>query len=132
MTTSEEVRRWAAEYRSAWLEADADRVAALFADDATYRSNIYEAPHVGSAGIAQYWRDVTAVQSDVDVHIGSPIVDGERAVVEFWTTMAIEGDPVTLSGSLLLHFRSDGLCTALREYWNFEQGTHTPPMGWGS
>jgi hypothetical protein len=52
-------------------------------------------------------------------------------VVEFWTTMSAEGNPVTLAGCLLLEFGDDGLCTDLREYWNFAEGTHTPPEGWG-
>jgi hypothetical protein len=63
--------------------------------------------------------------------MGTPVVDGQTAVVEFWTNMAVNGDPATLAGCLLLQFDASGLCSALREYWNFEPGTHHPPPGWG-
>jgi len=39
-----DVRSWLEAYRRAWEEKDADAAAALFAEHATYRSNIFEAP----------------------------------------------------------------------------------------
>ena len=38
---------------------------ALFAEDSSYRSNIFEEPYLGRAGVEAYWTTVTAVQSDV-------------------------------------------------------------------
>lgn len=131
MTTSMDAESWAEKYRIAWITADSQAVSALFAEDGTYRSDIYEDPHRGRAGIEAYWSDVCAGQSDVAVQMGTPMVEGQRAMVEFWTTMAIEDVPVTLAGSLLLRFEEGGLCSELREYWNFIDGTHQPPDGWG-
>lgn len=128
----ESVERWAEAYRVAWESADSEAAAALFSETGTYRDNIYEEPHEGRAGVAGYWAGVTAAQSNVTVQMGEPFVDGERAVVEFWTTMDIDGSPVTLAGSLLLDFDQDGLCRSLREYWNFTDGHHDPPAGWGT
>lgn len=125
------VSDWAEAYRVAWETCDDGAAAALFTEDATYRSNIYEDPHRGRDGVAGYWRDVTSTQAGVTVQVGTPLVDGDRAVVEFWTTMDNEGTPVTLAGSLLLDFDDAGSCIALREYWNFTTGTHSPPAGWG-
>jgi len=39
------VRSWLDAYRRAWEEKDAEAAAALFDEQATYRSNIFEAPY---------------------------------------------------------------------------------------
>lgn len=126
------IEEWAEAYRVAWETADSKAAGALFTDDATYRYVIFDEPHAGRAGIEAYWSGVTATQSDVTVRMGRPFVDGSRAVVEFWTTMLADGDPLTLSGSLLLHFDGDGVCTDLREYWVALPETRRPPDGWGT
>ena len=131
MPTREAVKKWSEAYRIAWEEADSEAAAQLFTEDSSYRNDIYEEPNRGRPGVAEYWTGVTSVQSDVSVRMGTPFVDGDRAAVEFWTTMDIEGNPVTLAGCLLLRFDEDGLCADLREYWNFTDGTHQPPTGWG-
>lgn len=131
MPTKEQVREWAEAYRVAWETADSEAAAALFTENAAYRSLIYEEPHRGRSGVADYWRGVTSTQSDVTVRMGEPFVDGSKATVEFWTTMEVGGSPVTLAGCLLLDFDESGSCTGLREYWNFTDGTHRPPDDWG-
>jgi hypothetical protein len=126
------VVRWAEDYRRAWETVDAGAAAALFTEDATYRSDIYQEPHRGRAGVAEYWSGVTATQSEVTVVMGAPLVVGDRADVEFWSTMNVDDEPVTLAGCLLLEFDDAGRCRALREYWHFTPGTHQPPSGWGT
>lgn len=124
---------WIEGYRRAWEDADADAVGELFTEDATYRSNPFQEPHRGRAAIRGYWRQVTSSQSNVEVVMGSPVVDGARVVVEWWTQMDDDDVPITLPGALILEFDDDGRCRALREYYNFDQGTRIPPPdGWGS
>jgi hypothetical protein len=82
--------------------------------------------------VRRYWTEVTATQSDVRVLMGEPFVDGDRVAAEFWTTMRVAGDEVTLPGCLLLDMGPSGLCRALREYWHFQPGTFEPPTGWGT
>ncbi|HET9204282.1 MAG TPA: nuclear transport factor 2 family protein [Acidimicrobiia bacterium] len=126
-----DVGAWVETYRQAWEESDAAKAAGLFTEDATYRSNIFEEPHSGHEGIAAYWTSVTATQSDIEVRMGRPIVDGERVSVEFWTTMNNEGADVTLPGCLLLEFADDGRCRRLHEYYEFMAGRLEPPEEWG-
>ena len=124
---------WAERYARAWELDDDGAVAELFTDDATYRSSPFEEPYRGIDEIRRYWRDVTATQSRVEVRIGRTVADGNHAVVEWWTEMDSKGTPVTLPGALLLDLDENGLCTALREYWNLELGRRLPPPdGWGS
>ena len=131
MPTLDQVKDWAEAYRLAWETADSEAAAALFTEDASYRSNIYEEPYRDRSGVVEYWTGVTSVQSDVTVRMGEPIIDGERVDVEFWTTMSVENEPITLAGCLLLRFTEDGLCADLREYWNLVDRTRQPPPGWG-
>jgi hypothetical protein len=122
---------WVEGYRLAWENRDAKAAAALFTPDANYRSNIFEDPHEGEAGVEAYWRSATSSQSDVRVQMGRPFVDGSRVTVEFWTNMKVDNEDVTLSGCLLMDFDDDWLCRRLREYWHFAPGLMEPPGGWG-
>lgn len=122
---------WIEGYRLAWERRDAEAAAGLFRPDATYRSNIFEEPYRGPEGVRDYWRSVTASQSDVQVRMGRPFVDGRRVVVEFWTNMKVEASEVTLPGCLLLDFDDQWQCRRLREYWHFAPGHAEPPPGWG-
>lgn len=126
------LNEWVEGYRRAWVERDADAVAALFTEDGTYRANIFEEPFRGRSGVAEYWSSVTAVQSDVRVRMGRPYADGDRVAFEFWTNMKVNGDEVTLPGCLLLDMTADGLCRRLREYWHYQPGSFDPPEGWGT
>ncbi|HJQ91369.1 MAG TPA: nuclear transport factor 2 family protein [Acidimicrobiia bacterium] len=127
-----DVATWADSYARAWVEMDAEAAADLFAEDATYRSFIFDEPQVGRDGVKAYWSEVTATQADVHVTMGRPIVDGSRAAVEFWTTMENSGEEVTLVGCLLLAFDDEGRCRSLDEYYEFAQGLLDPPAGWGA
>jgi hypothetical protein len=126
-----DVASWLEAYRRAWEGKDAEAAAALFDEQATYRSNIFEEPYIGRVGVRRYWQDATRTQEDVRVMMGRPFVDGDRVAAEFWTTMVNDGAEITLPGCLLLRFNEDGLCLALREYWHIDQGRLDPPPGWG-
>jgi ketosteroid isomerase-like protein len=126
-----DVGTWLEAYRRAWENRNADAAAALFAEDSTYRSNIFEDPYDGPDGVRRYWTEVTRNQYDVRALMGVPFVDGDRVAAEFWTTMRNDGAGITLPGCLLLRFGADGRCAALREYWHVEQGRLDPPSGWG-
>jgi hypothetical protein len=126
-----DVETWVERYAGAWVDMDAEAAAALFTDDATYRSFIFDEPHVGRDGVRSYWSEVTSTQSDVQVRMGRPIFEGRRAAVEFWTNMQSDGADVTLVGCLLLIFDDEGSCQSLDEYYEFAQGRIEPPEIWG-
>ena len=126
------VEEWAERYARAWEDADAEAAGALFTEDATYASSPFREPHKGREAIKAYWRKATGTQSNVTVVMGRPLVEGRRAVVEWWTQMDDDGTPITLPGVLILDFDESGLCRALRENFNVEVGTRiAPPEWWG-
>lgn len=128
-----DIGEWAERYARAWEEADDQAVGALFTEDATYQSDPFREPYRGREAIRAYWRHVTATQGNVEVLVGRTMVAGGQALVEWWTQMESDGTLVTLPGALLLDLDENGLCRALREYWNLEVGKRlAPPDGWGT
>ncbi|MGH8871301.1 MAG: nuclear transport factor 2 family protein [Acidimicrobiia bacterium] len=126
-----DVETWVESYRRAWEQSDDVAAADLFTEDASYRSNIFESPHLGREGIRSYWRQATSTQREIEVRMGRPILAGRRASVEWWTTMENEGEEITLPGCLLLEFDHEGLCRSLREYYEVAEGRLAPPEDWG-
>ena len=116
----------------AWEQGDADAAAALFTEDAVYRSSPFREPHIGQDGVRDYWARATASQSDTRVRIGTPVTRGNKTAVEWWATMRDEGGEITLPGILFLRFASDGRCEELRETWNVTEEIVPPFAGWGS
>jgi uncharacterized protein (TIGR02246 family) len=127
-----DVEAWLEAYRRAWEDADPDAAAALFTEDAVYRSSPFREPHLGRDGVREYWAKATGTQSGTRVRMGRPVVDGDRVAVEWWATYADadEGEG-TLPGILMLRFAPDGRCAELRETWNWEEGRREPHEGWG-
>jgi hypothetical protein len=126
------VAEWIDGYRAAWETRDPDAAAALFTEDASYRDTPYSEPALGRDGVRDYWAEVTATQEDVEFLSGTPVVEGDRAAVEWWVTMLNGGAEVTLAGEFLLRFDENGLCRELREYWHYSEGRLAPPAGWGA
>jgi hypothetical protein len=122
---------WIASYDRAWETADEDLIVSLFTEDASYRSSPFRAPYRGHTEIRAYWRRGAGGQRETDVRMGTPLRDGNRVAVEWWTTMIDDGEPKTLPGCLLLRFVPDGRCSDLREYWNATEGRQSPWLSWG-
>jgi hypothetical protein len=123
---------WLAAYRTAWIERDPDAAAALFTEDAIYQEQPYEVGFAGPQGVRDYWARVTETQQGVEVAYGAPLVQGNRAAVEWWVTLENGGAPITLAGEFMLTFDDSGLCRNLREYWHYAEGTLEPPPRWGT
>jgi hypothetical protein len=125
------VQLWIEAYGRAWRERDADAVAAIFTEDAVYRSSPFREPHVGSDSIRAYWERVTSGQEKLDLRFGSPVVEGNRAAVEWWAIVREAGAETTYPGILMLTFGPDGRCEELRECWHERPGRIEPHEGWG-
>ena len=125
-------RAWAAGWERAWRARDADAVAALYADDAVFRSHPFRTPHVGRAGAHEYaawaFADEEAVQ---DVRFGEPIATGGRAAVEYWAVVVEKGAPVTIAGIAVLRFDDAGLVAEQHDYWAVDEAARSPWAGWG-
>ena len=84
MDTREAAVRWANTWVSAWESHDVDAVVALYADACVHRSAPFREPHRGRQGVREYVVGAFAEESAVvTVYFGEPLVDGQRASVEY-------------------------------------------------
>lgn len=120
MDTREAARRWASEWCKAWIEHDCERVAALYAPGALFLSAPFRDPQEPRAYALQAFEEEDAA----DPAFGEPLVDADRAAVEYRAVLVYEGKETTLAGTTLLRFRADGLVVEHRDYWALEQGRH--------
>ncbi len=65
------------------------------------------------------------------VWVGTPIVAGDRAAIEWWAAVTENGIEITLAGVSVLHFDAQGLVVRQWDSWNQGEGLLAPPQGWG-
>ena len=115
----DDVDRWLRGYESAWETRDAAAAAGLFTDDARYFETPWSEPFAGRAGIAEYWRGVTADQRDIDFEYEIIAISGATAVAH-WNAafgLASSGAELALDGVFVLEFSAPGRVSELREWW---------------
>jgi SnoaL-like domain len=123
-------RRWKETWERAWPLGDTDSIAAVYADDATYRALAFRAPAEGLAGVRGYLSTNIAVERETECWFGEPIVSGNRAAVEWWGTWIEEGRRLTLAGATVLRFDAAGKVVDHRDYWNEVERREPPYAGW--
>ena len=109
------MRRWIDAWRSAWPAEDVERIASEYAE--TARSYVERA--FGEEKLVSCW-------------FGEPVVDRERAAVEYWAVLrSPRGDEVTIAGCAFLRFGEDGRVVEHRDYWDQTNGAREPSSRWG-
>jgi hypothetical protein len=125
--TEAAARAWIDGWSSAWPRGDASAVAALYAEDAAFRSEPFrELQHP-----RDYAEWAFAEQDEAECWFGEPVIDGDRATIEYWGIVRFQGKDETIAGIAVIRFGPDGLVTEQRDYWNSHEGRREPPGGWG-
>ena len=127
METEAAARRWVDGWSRAWPAVDAEAVAALYADDASFRSQ----PFRDLQSPRAYAEWAFSEQDGAECWFGDPVVVGDRAFVEYWAVVRYQGSDQTIAGIAVIRFRPDGLVDEQRDYWNAQEGRIEPPRGWG-
>jgi uncharacterized protein (TIGR02246 family) len=129
MDSQAAARRWAATWTAAWQAHDAEAVVALYADDGVHRSTPFRHPHRGRQGVRDYVTQAFADEQRIyDVRFGTPVVQGDRACVEYWAWFLDQrGRAMTLAGCAMARFDADGLITEARDYWHLQGGPPAAP-----
>jgi hypothetical protein len=118
-------------YGRTWESWDVERFVELFADGVLYVAHPDETV-IGTEALTEYVRKEQAAQGEVQVRMGTPIVEGDRVVAEFWVTATNQGQDASIAGCLLAQLDpADGRCTRFREYWFDLDGKRSPFEGWG-
>lgn len=112
-------RVWVEGWRRAWPARDADAIGALYSGGAVFQSH----PFRELQSPAAYAEWAFAEQRSVELRFGDPIVDGDRAAVEWWAVITSTGGSVeTIAGVSLLRFDREGRVIEQRDAWNSADG----------
>jgi ketosteroid isomerase-like protein len=123
-------RRWAETWERAWRGRNVEPIAALYADDALYRALVFREPDRGIAGVRRYLEENFGIEEEIECWFGEPIAAADRAAIEWWATWIEEGRRLTLAGTTVLRFDSDGQVVDHRDYWNQVERREPPFEGW--
>jgi ketosteroid isomerase-like protein len=119
MDTHEAARRWAGVWERGWPEADLEAIAALYADDASFFSHPFREHQAAREYVA--W--AFAEQAEAECRFGEPVVEGDRAAVDWWAVITgTDGSIETLAGTSLLRFSAHGLVLEQRDVWSSDAG----------
>ena len=124
MTSTDAARRWAEVWADSWSAADVDAVSALYADDAVF----YSAPFRNRQAPCDYVAWAFADQAEAECRFGEPLVEGDRAAVDWWAVMTSkDGSEESIAGASLIRFGPDGLVVEQRDVWAIEPGRRELP-----
>ncbi len=130
----EQAKAFVEGYGRTWETWDLDGFVELFSDDVVYVEHPVDETVVGRVEMERYIRKEQEEQGAARVRMGTPIVDGDRVVGEFWAAMSNRADEPegTLAGCFVARIDADtGLCTHFRQYWFEFEGRIAPFSGWG-
>lgn len=114
---------WFQSYALAWKALDAPAASALYAKDATYQEDPFEAPLRGETQIRKYWDDVAREQRDVSVIYEVLGSCGGLSIVHWHASFARvpSGQRVELDGAAEVWLDRAGKCIRFREWWDRKQ-----------
>ena len=118
MDTVEAVRRWIDCWLRGWHALDPEPILEAYSDDCLYLSHPFRAPQKPR----EYVEWALAEEDSAEPWFGEPVVDGDRAAVEWWAFVREDGRDVTLAGTSLLRFDEDGRCIEQRDAWAAADG----------
>jgi hypothetical protein len=118
-------------YGRAWERWDVAGFLDLFSDEVVYVAHATQETVVGRTALASYLEKEAAEQGEVDVRMGSPVIDGDRVAAEFWVTATGGGRRATIVGCFVAQLSAHGRCEHFREYWFDVEGHANAYEGWG-
>jgi hypothetical protein len=125
--TEAAARRWIETWSHAWPTKDSNAIAALYADDAAFRSQPFRDLQTPRA----YSEWTFSEQDEAECWFSEPVIQGDRAAIEYWGIVRFQGRDETIAGIAVVRFRPDGLVAEQHDYWNAQPGRVEPPPGWG-
>jgi len=117
-------RAWVEAWELGWRTHDAEPIVARYAEGAVFRSHPFREPE---DPLTYVERVLAEEEAEPEVWFGEPIVSGDRAAVEYWAILRVEGKEHALAGTTLLRFDADGLVVEHRDYWALEAGRWERP-----
>jgi SnoaL-like domain len=114
MDAREAALRWRETWERCWRAHEADEIVALYAEGAYFQSHPFRDPQAPR----DYIEPTLAAEASAECEFGDPVVDGDRAAVEWHAeTKLKDGGTERLAGVSLLRFDADGLVVEQRDFW---------------
>jgi len=104
---------------------------ALYHPDVVYASEPFRTPFHGAGELRGYLSGAFAEEEEIEAWFAAPVVQGDRASIEWWATLIEDGAETTLVGTSTLRFDAAGLALEQRDTWNQTAGRVPPFEGWG-
>jgi hypothetical protein len=112
--TREAASRWRETWERCWRTHESEEIVALYAEDALFQSH----PFRDAQSPREYIEPTLADETSAQCEFGEPIVDGDRAAVEWRAeTKLRDGGAEELAGVSLLRFDPAGLVVEQRDFW---------------
>src|SRR4051812_2495076 len=104
MDTGTAAHRWADTLRTAWASGEHEAFVALYSDDATYRTPLGDLERA-----VDHMRAALALgEGTPSVWVGSPVVDGDWVILEWWAVVVLGGEPTSFAATAFARFADDG------------------------
>lgn len=106
--------RWRDVWARGWRAGEAVEIVALYAENAYFQSHPFREPQ----SPRDYILWALSEEESAECEFREPIVDGDRAALEWSATTRLKGGSTEkLAGVSLLRFNDDGLVVEQRDFW---------------
>lgn len=117
MNTSETMKARLLEYIAAFNADDAQRVVALFADDASVEDPVGTPVKQGKSEIEQFYAYATSLGARLELVAPPRGSHGHSATISFRVHTAMEGLPAYIDVTDVMDFDAAGKIVRMRAYW---------------
>lgn len=120
---------WIDAWTRAWRTLDAELLEPIYTAESVHRSHPFREP--GNPLEYARWA-FGEEEGEPDVWMGEPVVDGERASIEWWAVIVENGKQVSLAGTSIVRFDEGGRVLEQTDYWGTTDSRVEPWPGWAS
>ena len=115
MLTADEMRSVVDKYIDLVANGTAEQITELYADDATVEDPVGTPPHVGRAGVLEFYKVIEPFKRSTELK--SFKAAGNVAVFEFHIVTYFDAMTIELSPVDIMEFGDDGLVHRMRALW---------------
>jgi steroid Delta-isomerase len=100
---------------------DKDAVLAMFAPDCVWFDPVGQPPHVGRAGVGEFWDQTRTMADKIEMLLDDVIVCGDEAAMRFRIRATIGGNVLEMDGVETFAFDENGLFSLVKAYWDMSR-----------
>jgi ketosteroid isomerase-like protein len=121
MPTPEAVRAAAENYVACSNRNDKEATVACFRPDAVWHDPVGAPPHVGHAGIAEFWDQARSLSDSIQLVPSEIIVCGAEAAMVMEIHVAMGDTTMVMDCVETVEVGEDGLITGMKAYWDMSR-----------